>query len=40
MRIVYVENMRGFERICSFVECGELWEKGIDNDERMIYICF
>lgn len=32
--------MRGFERICIFVECGELWEKGIDNDERMIYICF
>lgn len=29
-----------YERICSFVERGELWEKGIDNDERMIYICF
>lgn len=29
-----------YERICIFVECGALWEKGIDNDERMIYICF
>ena len=29
-----------YERIWSFVERGALWEKGIDNDERMIYICF
>lgn len=29
-----------YERIWIFVECGELWEKGIDNEERMIYICF
>lgn len=29
-----------YERLCSFVERGALWEKGIDNDERMIYICF
>lgn len=29
-----------YERLCIFVERGELWEKGIDNDERMIYICF
>lgn len=28
------------KRLCSFVERGALWEKGIDNDERMIYICF
>ena len=27
------------KRICIFVESGALWEKGIDNDERMIYIC-
>ena len=32
--------MENSNRICSFVERGELWEKGIDNDERMIYICF
>lgn len=35
--------MENRERICifvDFVERGELWEKGIDNDERMIYICF